>query len=362
MLDLSVCSNFDFGSEEYLALFGEAFVTAFQHPIWHKAMQRHIKNFPEFEERTLQMRCEESGRLVGVFPMVVRKKLGATLMEYANMGLVDYALPILHKDISNWVPDAGYLSKRLLETLGSYDVLRIKHMPTCDPSVLLFFPTSYYQRADFSAYVTELGSDYEAWRLENISKSERKHRDKKRRAMMREGEWKMHLLTDAQEIRMGMDHLRAFHKDRYKDRPGEDLIQNPLNFDFYVDLAIENAANGFVRLYQFTFDGDIVAVQYAIEHDGRYLMLMMGLDFERVGRYSPGLLMTEDLICQCIKDGVKLFDFTVGDEPYKLKFGTTKIPIYTLWHTHSMLGNVGLTVAEAVNKTPISERLRRWVS
>nr|WP_321483989.1 GNAT family N-acetyltransferase [uncultured Cohaesibacter sp.] len=362
MLDLSVCSNFDFRSEEYKVLFEQADVTAFQHPVWHHAMQQYLKNFPDIEERTLQMRCKKSGCLVGLFPLIARKKLGATIFEYANMSLVDYALPTMHKDIGSWIPDPDYLSKRLLETLGAYDVLRVKHMPFNDPAVLRLFPSGNFQRADFSAYVTDLVPDYQEWRLANISKSERKHRDKKRRAMMREGNWQMHRLVDEEPIRVAMDHLRTFHKERYKDRPGEDLIQRPVTFDFYVNLAIENAASGYVRLYQFTYDDQIVAVQYAIEHNGRYLMLMMGLDFERVGRYSPGLLMTEDLIEECIKEGMQIFDFTVGDEPYKLKFGTRKMPIFTLWHTHSVLGNVGLTVAEAMNRTPISERLRRWVS
>nr|WP_321454474.1 GNAT family N-acetyltransferase [uncultured Cohaesibacter sp.] len=362
MLELNVSSNFDFESDEYRALFAQAEVTAFQHPVWHAAMQHYLKNFPEVEERTLQMRCKNTGCLVGVFPLIARKKMGATVLEYANMCLVDYALPTVHKDIGNWVPDPDFLSRRLLETLGSYDVLRIKHMPTNDPGLQRLFPSSYFQLADFSAYSTELCGDYEEWRLANISKSERKHRDKKRRAMMREGEWKMNRLFSTEEIRPAMEKLREFHKDRYKDRPGEDLIQTPETFDFYLDLAVNNVESGYVRLYQFTYDDQIVAVQYGIEHAGRYLMLMMGLDFDRMGRYSPGLLMTEDLICDCIKDGMKIFDFTVGDEPYKLKFGTQKMPIYTLWHTHSMLGSVGLTVAEAVNKTPISEHLRRWVS
>ena len=362
MLDLSVCSDFDFLSEEYHALFQDADVTAFQHPLWHDAMQGYLKKFPDVEERTLLMRCKKSGCLVGVMPLIARKKLKATILEYANMNLVDYALPTVHRGIKDWIPDPDFLSKRLLETLGTYDVLRVKHMPTDDPAILRLFPSGHFQEADFSAYVTDLLPDYQEWRLANISKSERKHRDKKRRAMMREGDWQMRRLVEADEIRVAMEHLREFHKDRYKDRPGEDLIQTQVTFDFYLDLAVANASSGFVNLYQFTYDEQIVAVQYAIEHAGRYLMLMMGLDFDRVGRFSPGLLMTEDLIEECIKNGMSMFDFTVGDEPYKLKFGTRKVPIYTLWHTHSVLGNVGLTVAEAVNRTAMSERLRRWVS
>ncbi|WP_316858894.1 GNAT family N-acetyltransferase [uncultured Cohaesibacter sp.] len=325
-------------------------------------MQRHIEKFPEIEERTLVMRCKQTGALVGLLPLIARKKLAVTILEYANMGLVDYAMPILHRDIDNWIDDPAAISRQLLKKLGRYDILRIKHMPTDNPAILKLFPNAHMQVSDFSAHAVDLGTDYDAWRAANVSKNERKHRDRKRRTLERDGGWEMKVLSEPDEVAIAMDHLRAFHKDRYKDRPGEDLIQDPQIFEFYRQLAVEDAGKQYVCLCQFTLNDQIVAVEYGLKHDGRYLMLMMGFDLERAGRYSPGLLMTEDIIANCIKFDIGVFDFTVGDEAYKLKFGTRPIPIYTLWHTHSLLGSVGLSVAEAVRRTPMKGRLRRWVS
>lgn len=361
MLVLKETAEFDFTSADYKKLYEQSDVTAFQHPAWQAAMQAHANGLSGVIHKTLEMRCKTSGELTAVIPLVARKVMGATILEYCNLGLVDYALPVLHREFWNWVPDPRDMSLELADVLGRYDMLRIKHIPVQEPLILRLFPNAYMERASFSAYAAELGSDYEEWRSGAISKSERKHRDKKRRAMLRNGDWQMQRLYDADEITTAFEHMRQFHKDRYADRPGEDMIQNSDAFHFYVNLAREQAQSGFVRVYQFTYQDRIVAVQFGITDPDRYYYLMMGIDYDLIGRYSPGLLMTEDIIRDCIKDGFSIFDLTVGDEPYKLKFGTKPIPIYTLWHAHSMLGQMGRTVAGIMQKTQLPNRLRQMV-
>ena len=76
----------------------------------------------------------------------------------------------------------------------------------------------------------------------------------------------------------------------------------------------------------------------------------------------PGLLMTEDIVRDCIKDGMTVLDLTVGDEPYKKKFGTKPIPIYTLWHADSMLGVMGRSMVDIVAGGYVPERVRQWVA
>ena len=361
MLELSVSEDFDFTSEEYSRLYRQSDATAFQHPIWQMAMQTHVQSQPDITARTLLFRCKSSGALMGLVPFVARKKLGATILEYANFGLVDYALPTLHYKFWQWVPDSKTLKAELDKILGRYDMLRIKHMPTSDPAFLRLLPNSCMERASFSAHVAELGPDYQTWRESVISKAERKSRDKKRRAMMRNGEWKMELLDDPAEIAEAFGYLRAFHKDRFADRPGTDMLQCDNSFQFYIDLASSSARHGFTRTYRFTYDGEIVAVQFGIEDANRYLYLIMGINYDRMGKYSPGLLMTEDIIQDCIADGIEIFDLTIGDEPYKAKFGTKPVPIYTLWHAHSMLGSMGRTVADMIQKRKANNGLLRWM-
>ncbi|WP_114007578.1 GNAT family N-acetyltransferase [Cohaesibacter intestini] len=362
MMELNVSEDFDFQSEEYSDLYTQSDCTAFQHPVWQTAMQQHVRKQIGLRNKTLQFRCKKSGQLVGILPLVARKKMGTNILEFANLGLVDYALPTLHTNFWQWVPNPSTLSVELDRVLGRYDMLRIKHMPSNDPNFLRLLPNACMERAKFSAHVAELGSDYDSWRTDVISKAERKSRDKKRRAMMRNGDWQMNRLTDPADITEAFNHLKLYHKERFADRPGKDMLQDGSSFRFYVDLACHSAESGFSRTYSFTYDGDIVAVQFGLHDGDRYLYLIMGVDYERMGKYSPGLLMTEDIIRDCIKDGIKTFDLTVGDEPYKAKFGTKPVAIYTLWHASSMLGTMGRTVADLMHKQKVGNNLLRWMS
>ena len=357
MLELTVSNEFDFLSPDFATLFDRADATAFQHPLWQSAMQDHLRNFEGMEERTLLMHCASSGELVGLLPLIARKTMGVTVLEYANMGLVDYAMPTMHRDILNWMEEPGTVTSQLRDALGPYDILRIKHMPRHNRVLEQLFPGGTMVAANFSSYATELSGDYQSWRQAAISKSERRHRDKKRRAMLRNGEWHMQRLYDRSDIAEAMDAMRRFHKDRYADRAGEDMIQNPDAYRFYVDLAATGAQSGFTRIYRFTYEGEIAAVQFGLSHARRYYYLMMGIDYDRIGKHSPGLLMTEDVLEDCIRDGYEMFDLTVGDEPYKLKFGTTPAPVHTFWHAHSLLGSMGCTAAVIAQTNPLAKRL-----
>lgn len=361
MLRFEADLNFDFASDEYGALFACSDVTAFQHPIWQVVMQEHIKGLDGVSAVTLVMRCAETDQLVGVVPLVSRKFVGTHILEYANLNLVDYAMPVLHPDLFDWVPDASKVSQALDKALGRYDVLRIKHMPTANPSILRLFPNASMKKADFSCHRVPLASDFESWRNEAISPRERKSRNRKRRALEKQGEWAYRIVADRNDIDGILEKLRAYRKPRYEDREGTDQIQRADSFDFYRKLAHAGIGSGYVTVFVFTLDDEVVSVQYGLSHNKCFSMLMPGIDYDRIGRFSPGLLINEDMIRDRIEKGFEMFDFTVGDEPYKQKFGTISSPIYTLWHGHSMLGNMSMNMAELVRKRGLSAGLKRLI-
>lgn len=360
MLRFEADLNFDFASKDYAELFALSNATAFQHPIWQRVMQAHIADLDDVSPLTLVLRCAKTDKLVGVIPLVSRSLVGTHILEYANLGLVDYAMPVLHPDLFDWIPDAAAVSKALDQMLGRYDILRIKHMPTDNPSILRLFPNASMKKADFSCHRVALGKTFEGWRAEAISPKERKSRDRKRRSLLKQGQWGWHILSDPNEIDTILEKLRAYRKPRYENRDGTDQIQREDSFSFYRKLAHAGLASGFVTIFVFTLDDEIVSIQYGLSHDKSFSMLMPGIDYDRIGRFSPGLLINEDMIKDRIEKGYEIFDFTIGDEPYKQKFGTTSSPIYTLWHGHSMLGNMSVNMAEIMRKKRLPRSLR-WL-
>ena len=362
MLKVQASTDFDYMSADYASLFHASSATAFQHPTWQLAMQHHIARIDNVEPVNLTMRCAETDKLLGLIPLVSRRVMGATVLEFANLGLVDYAMPVLHPDFWKTIPYVIQMTSQLASSLGSYDLLRIKHMPVSNPDILRLFPNSQMARADFSAHITDLHEDYDTWREAAISSKERKSRDKKRRALNRAGRWEMRILTDEAEIGKAFEFLQYFRKDRFKCREEKDYTQDALAFDFYRELAKTGAKSGYAVTYQFTLDDEIVAVQFGLTHAQRFSLVITSANYDKIGKFSPGLLVIEDMILDCINKGFTTFDFTIGDEAYKKKFGTYTIPIYTLWHGHSMLGNMGMIFAKLAKKGTMTNHLSRLLT
>ena len=49
---------------------------------------------------------------------------------------------------------------------------------------------------------------------------------------------------------------------------------------------------------------------------------------DRLTRYGPGVLHLRDLMAYAIKAGLRRFDFTIGDEGYKLEWSELRLKLY----------------------------------
>ncbi len=360
-LRFELTPEFDFGSSDYAALFHACRATAFQHPVWHNAMHAHIGRLEGLASQYVSVRHEENSKLLALFPLIKRPMMGAYILEFANLGLVDYAAPTIHPDLWTQLDDPTELYLHLEKLLSPYDLLRIKHLRDQDLDLTRLFPNAQVRKAAFGAHSTDLFGNIEEWRAAKMSRTTRRNNNRKRKALKREGNFSMRRLMDAAEIEQAFERLRVLRKDRFHDRLEKDYCQDPIAFDFYLKLAKDGAQAGYAVVYQFTLDDQIVGVHFGLAHAGRFYYLLPAIDYDRLGRFSPGLLMIEDMIADCLDRGFDHFDFTVGDEGHKRKFGTRPSTIYTLWHSHSLLGSMGVTFANVIKKGGMGSQFNRWL-
>ena len=116
------------------------------------------------------------------------------------------------------------------------------------------------------------------------------------------------------------------------------------------------AANGrdFARVYQLKLDGADVAQAFGLVLGGRFYYLLIGADYERFGKHSPGLVLYDLLIEEWIKEGGTVFDFTIGDEAFKRDFGTAPTAMHALVETATLKGRLALSAFDAMRG------LRKW--
>jgi CelD/BcsL family acetyltransferase involved in cellulose biosynthesis len=117
------------------------------------------------------------------------------------------------------------------------------------------------------------------------------------------------------------------------------LLQDQVFFDFYLDVAIRGRST-LARFYTVLMDKAPIAGAMALAHKGSLLVILTGFDHDNYKNQSLGSLIFEMIAKHGIGVGDRVLDFTIGDEPYKVLFGSQKSPIYQISRSGSIAGAI----------------------
>jgi CelD/BcsL family acetyltransferase involved in cellulose biosynthesis len=329
-LHVTVEREFAFAGAEYRALHRRSGASAFQAPRWLEALQRDVA--PAFGATPVTVTARDpNGRLMLVLSLALQRRHGVTTLEFADFGLCDY-LAAVHDpaDLPLLLADAT-LAHRLAAALPRHDVLALTKLSGEHKLLAHLFPSARRARMRISAYPARLRPDWIAWRTECLNAGVRRELDMKRRRLNRAGDAEFTTLRDAAAIAEAFEALRRYRSARFKAIGAPDVMDHEAVFAFYRRMAIDGAREGWARTECLSLSGEPIAVQFGLAQDGTYSMLLIGLDIARHARLSPGLLAIEDSIRSAIGAGDRVYDFTIGDHPYKLQFGGETVPLHE-WH------------------------------
>lgn len=332
---LALEPGFDFMSEDYAELFSVSEATAFQHPIWLDCFYRHMLAPNAAEKVVLVGRDARGGRLQFVLPLVRRSQSGVVLVEAANLGVGDYAHPVMQR---GWLPGQS-LVPAVKAALPSHDLLNIR--PMRDDSVAswrLFFgaedaPLSY------SAHAVALSGSFRQWRAAAYDPSFARNVDRKKKRFFKSGAVDFARLTAPDDLRKAIDSIARFRAGRFEG----DLLQQEFARRFYAEVAARGAATGLSRTYRLSLDGEMVAATFGLTHRGRFCSILVSGDYARFGRHSPGFLLDDLVLEDWIGDGGEVFDFTIGDESYKHGFGTSPTAMNAIVAPANLKGRAAAT-------------------
>lgn len=341
-------ADFDFLSAEYRDLYDRSRATPFQQPTWLAALSEQVKDMAKRDMAVLTIRECASGQLILLLPLVRRKIGPFTILEYANLGYVDYAAMIL--DQSHWARllEEQDLHKQVRAALGRYDLLWVKHLRGCDVAIFQLFHRADQLLSDFSGHSTQLGTDFEQWRTNTISAKRRGILNRARKALRKTGDIEFAILQDEGEISKALQQLQQWRGQRFAEPGKSDPFQEADRFAFYQTLAWNGAKDETAITCELKLDGKPAAIGFGICNKDHYVYLLPGADYSEFGKYSPGLLMLEDLLAYATQKGWTNFDFSIGDEGYKAQFGTQPATIHSLAHPRTIFGRGGLLLIKAI--------------
>ncbi len=329
MTKLTTTANFNFKSREYQHLFDRGSASAFQHPDWLTAFYDILLKDRPVEPLIVVGRSESTGELEIVIPLARQTVGGAILVEYAFAGVTDYACPVAMPDFAAGIS----FSEQLLAVLGQHDLLRIEPVRNSDTPLWRQLLGRQPEELVYGNHPVCLGAPFKAWRDRNLGLPRARQLDRKLRRLSEVGRVDFRLLS-AERAAGALASARKFREGRFKNDP----LQTENGFRFYMDIATAGARSGFARTYELTCRDERVAICFGLVDGDQFRYLLLACDYEAYARYSPGLLVLDLAIADWASAGGQVFDFTIGDEPFKSDFGGARSPMFRFCRANTERG------------------------
>jgi CelD/BcsL family acetyltransferase involved in cellulose biosynthesis len=178
-----------------------------------------------------------------------------------------------------------------------------------------------------STHVLRLGDDWNEFYSKRRGPKTRRTLREKHNRLARRGPVRF-ALAETLADRERLLALAVVLKERQLQYTG---YRNPYRHEevqaFYRRLAALSPADSALRVFALDAGDETAAVAVCLLHGERLYYLVPAYDRDRFGKYSPGLLLLCEMIRWSIENGLKFFDFTIGDETYKDEWCDVTIPL-----------------------------------
>jgi CelD/BcsL family acetyltransferase involved in cellulose biosynthesis len=333
--------NFDFRSPEYAQLYAASAATAFQSPLWLGGLHRIVAPDLGGEPLTITGRLN-GGRLVFVAPLLRRRSFPLCWVEFADFGLCDDQRLVYGPEALALLPRDPALPRRVAELLCPCDYVSLEKLVGDDPLLDALFPDARRAPMRISTYPAALGPDWTSWRSHHVARNFARYLDRKRRRLNRAGRASFRLVRDEAELVRVFEHVRRFRADRFRELRAPDVTERDSIFNFYRNAAIEGALSNLAWTFCLYLEDEPVSIIFGLNDGHSFSLILAAFDVRRHRGASVGLLAAEDSMRFCIEKGLSVYDFTIGDHPYKSQFGATTRTMLELHVSQTAKGRLGI--------------------
>jgi CelD/BcsL family acetyltransferase involved in cellulose biosynthesis len=151
----------------------------------------------------------------------------------------------------------------------------------------------------------------------------------KRRHMSEYGDVQFATAAEAADARRTLEILME-QKSRALVRKGvADMFARPGWREFFLDLATNPQTRQLVHVARLQVGADAVAANFGVVFGGCYYHVLASYcEDSRAAHFGPGALHLRELLKYAIERGLQRFDFTIGDERYKLEWCDSSLKLY----------------------------------
>lgn len=145
---------------------------------------------------------------------------------------------------------------------------------------------------------------------------------RRRKRLAERGEIRVERLHGDSLSRSDLEACLAMESAGWKGRQGSAAGHSQEARGFHLDLLCTPAYKDMLSLHLLKLSGHPIAFQYGLTSRGVFSLVMTSYD-ESFAEFSPGQLLTEEVLNDCISRGLREFDFLGCDLPWKMEWTNT---------------------------------------
>ena len=336
--------------------------TVFQTYQWLSTWQRHIGSHLGWRPAIVAGRCPE-GDLEFLFPLAVLPNQLTRRLTWLGSQLCDYNAPLLAPGFDQRTDAARFvrLWRAVLREICSrknlrFDLIRLCKMPQKvggRPNPFLALRTSPNANG---AYLTSLFGDWPSFYAAKRSSSTRR-RDRTKRGRLSEfGEVRFVSPSSAGERAATLDTLIQQKSGWFAAAGVRNIFTHPGHRDFYNALATGETLRELVHIGRLDIGAAPAASNMGLTFRGTYYHLLASYDtVSPTARFGPGAAHIRELLGYAIGRGFTVFDFTIGDEPYKRDWSDTTLVLADHLSPATLRGAIAFVPLVAISV------IKRWI-
>lgn len=301
----------------------------FQDPCWLRSWYDAFAH-TDVEPLIALVSDATTGERLALLPLIRRRQHGIRIIEFADLDLTDYNAPLLTPaahDPALARPMWQALRKTLRRVHGGADLIRLRKMPLSIDGVSN--PLAALDGAGpcvLNGNLLVVGDDFEAHRFAR-ERTFRKELERSWRVFTRDPSAAFRIVTETDEALRVLAAIEQQQEARMHDLGMRFVLNDGIQAAFYRNLVRDGIARGYVAIGTLTAGDEIVAALLGVRCGRRYTMIRISNGGARWSKCSPGRLIIERTMAALHQDGVREFDFSIGNYAYKRRFGPEHVPL-----------------------------------
>lgn len=348
---------------DYEAAFGRSTATTFQDPrlvgAWYGAMAERA----DAEPVIVAVDDAASGQPALRLPLMRRRAGLVRTIAFADDHLVDYNAPVLGPAAPSDAAGARALWQTLRQGLPAADLLALRKMPPRigeRPNPFALLPAL---DCALNGNVVRMDDDLGAYFGNTLSQNVRSRLKRTWSAFTRLPGARFEVAAGQAERRRILDTLDRQQPLRMQHVGKRYGLAAPAATSFYRRLVDDDPAGEFAMLFALVADGQVGAAVCGLRSADGFTITRVSYDMDPAwSKLSPGPLLMSQIMKHLHADGVRVFDFSLGNYEYKRRFKVTRTPLVDLVRPLSPLGLCGAAAARGrvwLRRHPaIEDRLR----